>query len=171
MPLHPQDVVVILKVVANRDRIKRFTYAEFGKDILMSASQVFRSVERAESANLLRSVPAIPSVPGIRVDSGLNWMFPHNGNIKEFLIHGVKYSFRGARRSDSWNPHGGSGSAPEPDRRSGFSISACVAGSSRVGSWHRIFALSQNRPASGEEGPRTLPTPRTSRRHSRRTSP
>jgi hypothetical protein len=93
MPLHPQDVVVVLKVVANRDRSERWTYAEFGRDILMSASQVFRSVERAESARLLMSVPAIPSVPGMGEESGLNWMFPHNGNIKEFLIHGVKYCF------------------------------------------------------------------------------
>jgi hypothetical protein len=93
MSLHPQDVVVVLKVVAQSDRSKRWTYAEFGKNLLMSASQVFRSVDRAESARLLMSVPAIPSSPGMGEESGLNWMFPHNGNLKEFLIHGVKYCF------------------------------------------------------------------------------
>jgi hypothetical protein len=101
MPLHSQDVVVILKLVASRDRSKRWTYAEFGRDILMSASQVFRSVERAESARLLMSVPAIPSLPRIGEESGLNWMFPHNGNLKEFLIHGVKYCFPVERGSST----------------------------------------------------------------------
>src|SRR5258708_5689677 len=92
MPLHPQDVVLVLKVIANRDRTKRWTYAELGKDLFMSASQVFRSVERAESARLL-SAPSIPSVPGTGEELPLTWMFPNNGNLKEFLIHGVKYSF------------------------------------------------------------------------------
>lgn len=92
MPLHPQDVVVILKLVANRDATKRWTYADLGKDLLMSGSQVFRSVDRAEAARLL-SAPTIPSAPELREEFPLTWMWPNNSNLKEFLIHGVKYSF------------------------------------------------------------------------------
>ena len=59
MPLHPQDVVVVLKLVANRDGSKRWTYADLSKDLFMSASQVFRSVERAElGADFLGGVAA-----------------------------------------------------------------------------------------------------------------
>src|SRR5436309_4557051 len=89
MPLHPQDVVVVLKLIARRDRSRRWTYAELGKDLLMSASQVFRSVGRAEAARLLSA----PSIPEIKQELPLTWMFPNNSNLKEFLIHGVKYSF------------------------------------------------------------------------------
>jgi hypothetical protein len=92
MSLHPQDVVVVLKLVAHRDRGKRWTYAELGRDLLMSASQVFRSVARAESARLL-GAPSIPSAPGTGEELPVTWMFPNSGNLKEFLIHGVKYSF------------------------------------------------------------------------------
>lgn len=92
VPLHPQDVVVVLKLIAHRDRSKRWTYADLGKDLFMSTSQVFRSVERAEAARLL-SAPSIPSTPEMREELPLTWMFPNNSNLKEFLIHGVKYSF------------------------------------------------------------------------------
>jgi hypothetical protein len=92
MPLHPQDIVVLLKLVANRDGSKRWTYAELGKDLLMSASQVFRSVDRAEAARLL-SAPSIATAPKLAEELPLTWMFPNSNNLKEFLIHGVKYSF------------------------------------------------------------------------------
>jgi len=92
MALHPQDVVVILKLIAQGDRSKRWTYADLGKNLLMSASQVFRSVDRAEAARLL-SPPSVPNSPGMREDMPLTWMFPNASNLKEFLIHGVKYSF------------------------------------------------------------------------------
>jgi hypothetical protein len=91
MSLHPQDVVVLLKLIAHRDR-KRWTYADLGKDLLMSGSQVFRSVDRAEAARLL-SAPAIPSDPKLREELPLTWMMPNNSNLKEFLIHGAKYFF------------------------------------------------------------------------------
>jgi len=91
MSLHPQDVVVLLKLIAHRDR-KRWTYADLGKDLLMSGSQVFRSVDRAEGARLL-SAPTIPSDPKLREESPLTWMLPNSSNLKEFLIHGAKYSF------------------------------------------------------------------------------
>src|SRR5438874_13180830 len=92
MNLHPQDVVVVLKLLANRDPSKRWTYAELSKDLSMSASQVFRSVKRAESSHLLRG-PTIPPPPAFSAQPHRVWMWPNNSNLKEFLIHGVKYAF------------------------------------------------------------------------------
>jgi hypothetical protein len=92
MPLHPQDVVVVLKLVANRNATKRWSYAGLGKDLFMSGSQVFRSVARAEASRLL-SAPSVPSTPEMREALPITWMFPNNSNLKEFLIHGVRYSF------------------------------------------------------------------------------
>lgn len=92
MPLHPQDVVVVLKLVANRNATKRWSYADLGKDLFMSGSQVFRSVARAEASRLL-SAPSVPSTPEMREALPITWMFPNNSNLKEFLIHGVRYSF------------------------------------------------------------------------------
>jgi hypothetical protein len=92
MSLHPQDVVVVLKLVANRDASKRWTYADLGKDLFMSASQVFRSVDRAEAARLL-SAPTLAPPPDFGEASPRVWLWPHNNNLKEFLIHGVKYAF------------------------------------------------------------------------------
>jgi|SRR5580692_2726062 hypothetical protein len=91
MPLHPQDVIVMLKILAHRG--KRWKYAELGEDLLMSGSQVFRSVDRAEAARLLMGVPSFPTGPGASEELRQTWMLPHNSNLKEFLIHGVKYSF------------------------------------------------------------------------------
>jgi hypothetical protein len=92
MPLHPQDVVVVLKLVVNREASKRQTYAELSKDLFMSASQVFRSVGRAEAARLL-STPTIPPPSDFGEESPRVWLWPNNNNLKEFLIHGVKYAF------------------------------------------------------------------------------
>jgi len=92
MPLHPQDVVVALKLVANRDASRRWTYADLSKDLFMSASQVFRSVDRAEAARLL-SAPTIAPPPEFGDEPPRVWLWPNNNNLKEFLIHGVKYAF------------------------------------------------------------------------------
>jgi hypothetical protein len=90
MSLHPQDVVVLLKIIANRDA-KPSTYAELSRNLLMSSSQVFRSVKRAEAARLIIA-------PEISLNSSeelpRKWLWPYNGgNLKEFLIHAVKYDF------------------------------------------------------------------------------
>jgi hypothetical protein len=90
--LHPQDIVVILKLVASRDLTKRWTYAELSKELVMSASQVFRSVERAEAAHLLVA-PPVHFPPGSGEALPRVWMWPNNSNLMEFLIHGVKYAF------------------------------------------------------------------------------
>jgi hypothetical protein len=91
MSLHPQDVVVLLKLVANRKANKRSTYAELGEDLFMSTSQVFRSVKRAESARLIIA-PA--TSPDSHDQLPRMWLWPNNGgNLKEYLIHAVKYDF------------------------------------------------------------------------------
>jgi DNA-binding Lrp family transcriptional regulator len=107
MSLHPQDVIVVLKflVDGSKNRLQHknlaqpkaddvagqieqeflaaghdnSTYAELGKDLAMSPSQVFRSVDRAEQSGLLYRLQPI------------SW--PNRANLKEFLIHGVKYAF------------------------------------------------------------------------------
>jgi hypothetical protein len=91
MALRSQDVVVLLKLVANRDSSKRWTYADLSNELFMSASQVFRSVQRAEASHLIIA-PAIS--PDSSEQLPRTWLWPYNrGNLKEFLIHGVKYAF------------------------------------------------------------------------------
>src|ERR1700690_2363305 len=92
MTLHPQDVVVVLKLVADRDVTRRWTYAELSKDLFMSASQVFRSVDRAEAARLL-TAPTVPPPPGSGDEPPRVWLWPNNNNLMEFLIYGAKYAF------------------------------------------------------------------------------
>jgi hypothetical protein len=92
MILHPQDIVVVLKLVANHDAAKRWTYADLSKDLFMSTSQVFRSINRAEAARLLNA-PTIPPPPGLGAELPRVGLRPNNSNLKEFLIHGLKYAF------------------------------------------------------------------------------
>jgi len=92
MSIHPQDIVVVLKLAVNRDVGKRWTYADLSKDLFMSASQVFRSVERAEAARLLNA-PTLSPPPEFGEELPRVWLRPNNNNLKEFLIHGIKYVF------------------------------------------------------------------------------
>ena len=89
---HPQDVLVILKLVANRNASKSATYAQMGKELSTSASQVFRAIQRAEEARLLNP-PTVSPPPGSSEDESAVRLWPNIGNLKEFLIHGVKYVF------------------------------------------------------------------------------
>jgi hypothetical protein len=91
MSLLPQDVVVLLKLVANREASDNQTYAKVSEELFMSPSQVFRSIKRAEAARLLIA----PNVsPSSRTILPRKWLWSYNGgNLKEFLIHGVKYIF------------------------------------------------------------------------------
>jgi hypothetical protein len=75
--LRPQDVVLILKLAAQPGQT--WTYASMGKELGLSASQAFSAVSRAANSGLL-FFPAL--------ESTLN-----RANIREFLIHGVKYAF------------------------------------------------------------------------------
>lgn len=86
--LRAQDVIVVLKLVADGDG-KNWTYSELSEELSMSASQVFRSVARAETARLL----SVPSPPIGRVEGISLFARPNLGNLTEFLVHGVKYAF------------------------------------------------------------------------------
>lgn len=76
MDLKPQDLLVLLKAVANPDR--RWTYAALGDELAMSPSEVHASVKRAVAAGL-----AVAPARGI-------WspVLPH---VLELMLHGVKY--------------------------------------------------------------------------------
>jgi hypothetical protein len=86
--LRPQDVVVLLKLVADKGHTN-WTYSGLSKELCMSPSQVFRSVARAETARLL-TVPPLPigGVEGISLSAK-----PNLANLTEFLLHGLKYCF------------------------------------------------------------------------------
>jgi hypothetical protein len=69
------------------------TYAQLGESLSLSPSQVFRAVDRAEIARLL-DARAIPP-PWPATERPLS--HPNKNNLKEFLIHGVKYCFPAQR--------------------------------------------------------------------------
>ena len=84
MNLKPQDVLVLMKLVALGD--KPWTYASLAADLDMSASQVHSAIQRA-----IRSELAYESDDRVSV---------HVRNLEEFLIHGMRYFFvaeRGAK--------------------------------------------------------------------------
>jgi hypothetical protein len=80
MELRPQDVVVALKLVARFG--ERSTYAGLASELALSPSQVFMAVERGRVARLL---------------DAQDQPKPNRANLKEFLIHGVKYAFPAER--------------------------------------------------------------------------
>jgi hypothetical protein len=85
--LRPQDIVLVLKLVAANSAA--WSFSKLGKELFMSASHAFQSVLRAEAANLLTTSKAPPAPPKAR-----SLLFqPQRNNLKEFLIHGVKYAF------------------------------------------------------------------------------
>ncbi|MDP3139583.1 MAG: hypothetical protein Q8N17_25030 [Burkholderiaceae bacterium] len=77
MSLKPQDLVVAVKLAANRNR--DFVLTTLAEELGMAVSVVHGSIKRAEQARLLSrsggSVRAIRSA------------------VREFLIHGAKYAF------------------------------------------------------------------------------
>lgn len=78
MNLKPQDVVVLLKLVA----VGQFqNYRLLAKDLFMSLSEVHQSMERAHIAQLLDSQKQMPRMRA----------------LEEFLLHGVKYAFPAQR--------------------------------------------------------------------------
>ena len=87
MELRPQEVVLVLKLVAADST--GWSFARLGKELSMSTSHAFGSALRAQTANLLSISAAPPSPP-----RGRGVLFePQRSNLKEFLIHGVKYAF------------------------------------------------------------------------------
>jgi hypothetical protein len=91
MDLLPQDVVVALKLLANP---RPWTYARLGEELSMSASQVFRSVQRVEVARLVGlPYPPFRSPAGSAYRDHAMPFQPNRANLKEFLVHGAKYAF------------------------------------------------------------------------------
>jgi hypothetical protein len=78
MELKPQDLLVLLKRIANPDQ--SWTYATLGNALDLSASQVHRSVQRATEA-------------GLAVSKGRgDWQVLPEA-LLEFAVHGVRYAF------------------------------------------------------------------------------
>lgn len=77
MHLMPQDVLVLLKLVAIGQQ--SWSYAALAVELGMSSSQLHSAVRRVLAAKL-----AMRTSESIR---------PNIGNLEEFLIHGVKYAF------------------------------------------------------------------------------
>ncbi|VAW78002.1 hypothetical protein MNBD_GAMMA15-806 [hydrothermal vent metagenome] len=91
MLLKPQDVLVMLKLVALGNR--SWSYVSLSVELGLASSQVHSAVKRALAASLA-------------VHSGEK-IAPNIRNLEEFLVHGLKYVFvpergemvRGCRRA------------------------------------------------------------------------
>jgi hypothetical protein len=79
--LKPQDVYVVLKLVAAGSR--RVPYSHLAFELVMSPSEVHASVKRARTSGLLHG-PGLENRPNI-------------GALEEFLTHGLKYVFPAER--------------------------------------------------------------------------
>ncbi len=75
MGIAPQDVLVLLKLVAMGPRA--WSYSELAIELGMSPSQAHSAVQRALSARL-----------ALRRNGRIT---PQTTNLKEFLVHGLKY--------------------------------------------------------------------------------
>jgi DNA-binding Lrp family transcriptional regulator len=80
MVLKPQDVYVVLKIVASGFR---GPYAQLANELAMSTSEVHASVKRAQAAKLIHG-PELQNRPNLAA-------------IEEFLVHGLKYAFPAER--------------------------------------------------------------------------
>ena len=82
--LKPQDVLVLLKLVAIGDRT--WTYSGLAGELSMSASEVHAAITRTQSARLYADVLRTVMHP----------------NLFEFLVHGVRYAFPARLGSPAW---------------------------------------------------------------------
>src|SRR5579862_681961 len=87
MELRPQDVVLVLKLVATDSTT--WSFSGLGRELLMSTSHAFESAMRAESASLLKISKAPPSPIRTR---GVLFEAQRN-NLKEFLIRKERLHF------------------------------------------------------------------------------
>lgn len=77
MILKPQDILVLLKLVAKGKT--PWSYSRLAVDLDMSPAETHAAVQRALGAQL-----AVPEEKGAR---------PNIRNLEEFLLHGVRYVF------------------------------------------------------------------------------
>jgi hypothetical protein len=75
MVLKPQDILILLKLVASREI--EWSYPSLAHDLYMSVSEVHAGIKRAGAARLM----------------DLQRRVPIKKALEEFLIHGVKYAF------------------------------------------------------------------------------
>lgn len=75
MILKPQDIVILLKLVAMKP--DRWSYAFLARNLFMSSSEVHAGVKRAVAARLMDAHRAQPVIK----------------SLEEFIIHGLKYAF------------------------------------------------------------------------------
>jgi len=75
MILKPQDVLILLKLVAMK--AENWSYAFLGRSLFMSSSEVHAGVKRAVAARLMDAHRAQPVQKA----------------LEEFIIHGIKYAF------------------------------------------------------------------------------
>ena len=78
LSLKPQDLAVLLKIVAIKGR---WTVAGLARDIYLSASETHAAISRAEQAKLLDASSRI-----VRLES-----------LEEFMLHGLQYVFLGVK--------------------------------------------------------------------------
>lgn len=81
MVLKPQDIFVVLKIVAAGS--KRPPYAQLASELQMSASEVHACVKRAAACHLLHG-PDLMHRPNLTA-------------VEEFLVHGLQYVFPAER--------------------------------------------------------------------------
>lgn len=77
MQLKPQDLMVMLKLVAMSDR--SWTYAGLAEELGISVSQLHSAVQRALAAGL-----------AVRSNGSI---MPNRPALQEFILHGLKYVF------------------------------------------------------------------------------
>ena len=82
--LKPQDVVVLLKLVAIGS--SSWTYSGLARELGMSASEVHAAIVRAQSARLYADVLRTVMHP----------------NLFEFIVHGVRYAFAAEAGAPAW---------------------------------------------------------------------
>ena len=75
MSIAPQDILVLLKLVALGPRV--WSYNELATELGMSPSQAHAAIKRALAARL-----------AVRRDGRIT---PQTRNLEEFLVHGLKY--------------------------------------------------------------------------------
>jgi len=82
MTLKPQDVLVLLKLVASGAQV-RSSYHALARELGMSSSEVHKALKRCVDAHL-----AVKSEQGVR---------PLRPALLEFITHGIRYVFPAER--------------------------------------------------------------------------
>ncbi len=85
-----QDIVVILKIVAQKD--EELSFIRLATDLEMSSSEVHAAVKRAVKSGLMQ----VEANTG-----GSHRKLPNRQGLLEFLVHGLRYVFPAERGSET----------------------------------------------------------------------